>query len=91
MVWGGICLGAPTELVVVNGALNADGYILDKEGILNLIFGLSCRGSFSKIYSFILNISKKSNAMILLSIVYSLKNLIIYRGVKTALLYLFCM
>lgn len=29
MVWGGICLGARTELVVVNGALNADGYIRD--------------------------------------------------------------
>jgi len=27
MVWSGICLGARTELVVVNGALNADGYI----------------------------------------------------------------
>jgi len=29
MVWGGICLGAPIELVVVNGALNTDGYIRD--------------------------------------------------------------
>jgi len=29
MVWGGICLGARTELVVANGALNADGYIRD--------------------------------------------------------------
>jgi len=29
MVWGGICLGTRTELVVVNGALNADGYIRD--------------------------------------------------------------
>jgi len=29
MVWCGICLGARTELVVVNGALNADGYIRD--------------------------------------------------------------
>jgi len=29
MIWGGICLGARTELVVVNGALNAHGYIHD--------------------------------------------------------------
>jgi len=29
MVWCGICLGARTELVVVNGALNADEYIRD--------------------------------------------------------------
>jgi len=30
MVWGGLCLGARTELVVVvNGALNANGYIRD--------------------------------------------------------------
>jgi len=29
MVCGGICLGERTELVVVNGALNADGYIRD--------------------------------------------------------------
>jgi len=29
MVWGGIGLGVRTQLVVVNGALNADGYIRD--------------------------------------------------------------
>jgi len=29
MVWGGICLRAQTELVVVNGALNADRYFQD--------------------------------------------------------------
>jgi len=29
MVYGGIFLGARTKLVVVNGALNADGYICD--------------------------------------------------------------
>jgi len=34
MVWSGICLKARTELVVVNGALTADGYIRNVRGKL---------------------------------------------------------
>jgi len=48
--------------------------------MFHLVFGLFDRGRFYKNCTFILDISKKSNAMVYLPITYSISNQTIYRG-----------